>query len=102
MAPLFFADQFLQLSTSLPSRHITGLAEHLSPLMLSTEWTRITLWNRDVAPLVRVGQGAGMWRLGPWMQGVDSCPSSQVPTYTGHTLSTLPWRTVAWLMVSSC
>ncbi|ERE69027.1 lysosomal alpha-glucosidase-like protein [Cricetulus griseus] len=50
VAPLFFADQFLQLSTSLPSPHITGLAEHLSPLMLSTEWTRVTLWNRDVPP----------------------------------------------------
>ncbi|XP_032097324.1 lysosomal alpha-glucosidase isoform X1 [Sapajus apella] len=50
VAPLFFADQFLQLSTSLPSRYITGLAEHLSPLMLSTSWTKITLWNRDLAP----------------------------------------------------
>uniref|UniRef100_F7A375 Lysosomal alpha-glucosidase n=1 Tax=Callithrix jacchus TaxID=9483 RepID=F7A375_CALJA len=50
VAPLFFADQFLQLSTSLPSQLITGLAEHLSPLMLSTSWTKITLWNRDLAP----------------------------------------------------
>ncbi|XP_033702620.1 lysosomal alpha-glucosidase isoform X4 [Tursiops truncatus] len=50
VAPLFFADQFLQLSTSLPSQHITGLAEHLGPLMLSTNWTKVTLWNRDVAP----------------------------------------------------
>ncbi|XP_037013855.2 lysosomal alpha-glucosidase [Artibeus jamaicensis] len=50
VAPLFFADQFLQLSTSLPSPHITGLAEHLGPLMLSTNWTKITLWNRDLAP----------------------------------------------------
>lgn len=50
VAPLFFADQFLQLSTSLPTPYITGLAEHLSPLMLSTSWTKITLWNRDMAP----------------------------------------------------
>ncbi|XP_005001486.1 lysosomal alpha-glucosidase isoform X2 [Cavia porcellus] len=50
VAPLIFADQFLQLSTSLPSQYITGLAEHLSPLMLKTEWTRVTLWNRDLAP----------------------------------------------------
>ncbi|XP_027968262.1 lysosomal alpha-glucosidase isoform X2 [Eumetopias jubatus] len=50
VAPLFFADQFLQLSTSLPSQHITGLAEHLGSLMLSTNWTKITLWNRDIAP----------------------------------------------------
>ncbi|XP_037349477.1 lysosomal alpha-glucosidase isoform X2 [Talpa occidentalis] len=50
VAPLFFADQFLQLSTSLPTRHITGLAERLGSLMLSTDWTRVTLWNRDMAP----------------------------------------------------
>ncbi|KAI4533822.1 hypothetical protein MG293_016841 [Ovis ammon polii] len=50
VAPLFFADQFLQLSTSLPSHYITGLAEHLGSLMLSTNWTKITLWNRDIAP----------------------------------------------------
>ncbi|KAM7067900.1 lysosomal alpha-glucosidase isoform 1-T2 [Molossus nigricans] len=50
VAPLFFADQFLQLSTSLPSQYITGLAEHLGPLLLSTNWTKITLWNRDIAP----------------------------------------------------
>ncbi|XP_067570836.1 lysosomal alpha-glucosidase isoform X2 [Pseudorca crassidens] len=54
VAPLFFADQFLQLSTSLPSQHITGLAEHLGPLMLSTNWTKVTLWNRDVAPTPNV------------------------------------------------
>lgn len=64
MAPLFFADQFLQLSTSLPSQHITGLGEHLSPLMLSTEWTRITLWNRDIAPLVRDRQWVGSVEAG--------------------------------------
>ncbi|XP_053423823.1 lysosomal alpha-glucosidase isoform X2 [Nycticebus coucang] len=50
VAPLFFADQFLQLSTSLPSQYLTGLAEHLGPLMLSPNWATITLWNQDIAP----------------------------------------------------
>ncbi|KAM9597098.1 lysosomal alpha-glucosidase [Trichechus inunguis] len=50
VAPLFFTDQFLQLSTTLPTPYVVGLAEHLSPLMLSTNWTKITLWNRDMAP----------------------------------------------------
>lgn len=102
VAPLFFADQFLQLSTSLPSQHITGLGEHLSPLMLSTEWTRITLWNRDVAPSVRDRPWLGVWRLGSWVRGAVSCHPSKVSTSTGHTLSTWHWRTVAWLTVSSC
>ncbi|NWW84173.1 LYAG glucosidase, partial [Rhynochetos jubatus] len=54
VAPLFFADQFLQISTSLPSRFISGLGEHLTPLVLDTAWTRITLWNRDMAPAPQV------------------------------------------------
>lgn len=67
VAPLFFADQFLQLSTSLPSQHITGLAEHLSPLMLSTEWTRVTLWNRDLAPL----PGANLYGSHPFYLALE-------------------------------
>ncbi|NXA19815.1 LYAG glucosidase, partial [Ibidorhyncha struthersii] len=54
VAPLFFADQFLQISTSLPSRFISGLGEHLTPLVLDTTWTRVTLWNRDMAPVPQV------------------------------------------------
>ncbi|XP_044312360.1 lysosomal alpha-glucosidase [Varanus komodoensis] len=50
VAPLFYADQFLQISTSLPSRVISGLGEHLTPLILDVNWTKITLWNRDMAP----------------------------------------------------
>ncbi|NXP37418.1 LYAG glucosidase, partial [Leiothrix lutea] len=53
VAPLFFTDQFLQISTSLPSHFISGLGEHLTPLFLDTAWTRVTLWNRDMAPAVR-------------------------------------------------
>nr|XP_015212266.1 PREDICTED: lysosomal alpha-glucosidase [Lepisosteus oculatus]XP_015212267.1 PREDICTED: lysosomal alpha-glucosidase [Lepisosteus oculatus] len=50
VAPLLFADQFLQLSTSLPSRLLSGLGEHLTPLTLDLNWTSVTLWNRDMAP----------------------------------------------------
>nr|XP_054500969.1 lysosomal alpha-glucosidase isoform X4 [Agelaius phoeniceus] len=54
VAPLFFTDQFLQISTSLPSHFISGLGEHLTPLFLDTAWTRVTLWNRDMAPAPHV------------------------------------------------
>lgn len=87
MAPLFFADQFLQLSTSLPSQHITGLAEHLSPLMLSTNWTRVTLWNRDMAPRVRGGPG-GAWTGGAApareLRAVSAMSQPNVNLYGSH------------------
>ncbi|XP_018611814.2 lysosomal alpha-glucosidase [Scleropages formosus] len=50
VAPLLFADQYLQLSTSLPSGLISGLGEHYTPISLDLNWTSITLWNHDVAP----------------------------------------------------
>ncbi|XP_053308822.1 lysosomal alpha-glucosidase [Spea bombifrons] len=50
VAPLLFADQFLQISTSLPSRYLYGLGEHLTSLNLDLRWTRLTFWNRDLIP----------------------------------------------------
>ncbi|XP_031425272.1 lysosomal alpha-glucosidase isoform X2 [Clupea harengus] len=50
VAPLLFADQYLQMSTFLPSRLISGLGEHYTPLTLDLNWTSVTLWNRDMAP----------------------------------------------------
>uniref|UniRef100_A0A8C5WMS8 Lysosomal alpha-glucosidase n=1 Tax=Leptobrachium leishanense TaxID=445787 RepID=A0A8C5WMS8_9ANUR len=50
VAPLLFADQFLQISTSLPSNYLYGLGEHLTSLNLDLKWTRLTFWNRDLIP----------------------------------------------------
>lgn len=52
VAPLLFADQYLQLSTSLASSIISGLGEHYTSLLLDLNWTTLTLWNRDIAPHV--------------------------------------------------
>lgn len=98
VAPLLFSDQFLQISTSLPSHFISGLGEHLTPLFLDTAWTRVTLWNRDMAPAVwsgAEGQGQGQINLcsGGWPCDLshlvwgwgdvsvlvqDPCPQAQV------------------------
>ncbi|KAF5888798.1 lysosomal alpha-glucosidase-like [Clarias magur] len=50
VAPLFYADQFLQMSTSLPSSFLYGLGEHRSSLMHDTQWSTFTMWARDAAP----------------------------------------------------
>lgn len=51
-APLLFADQYLQLSTTLASHLVSGLGQHHSALLLDLNWTTLTLWNRDMAPHV--------------------------------------------------
>nr|XP_060642833.1 lysosomal alpha-glucosidase-like [Anolis sagrei ordinatus] len=50
VAPLFFADQFLQISTLLPSLYLYGLGEHRSNFVHSLEWNTLTFWARDVPP----------------------------------------------------
>ncbi|XP_076853360.1 lysosomal alpha-glucosidase isoform X2 [Brachyhypopomus gauderio] len=50
VAPLLFADQYLQLSTTLASSLVSGLGEHYTRLTLDLNWTSVTLWNRDMAP----------------------------------------------------
>ncbi|XP_061605366.1 lysosomal alpha-glucosidase isoform X2 [Phyllopteryx taeniolatus] len=50
VAPLLFAEQYLQLSTTLASSLVSGLGEHYTSLLLDLNWTSLTLWNRDMAP----------------------------------------------------
>lgn len=86
VAPLFFADQFLQLSTALPSPHVAGLAEHLGPLLLSTNWTKVTLWNRDAAPTVKGRPGGCRDRglRGEEPSAVSSASQPDVNLYGSH------------------
>ncbi|EDV27381.1 uncharacterized protein TRIADDRAFT_21692, partial [Trichoplax adhaerens] len=46
--PLFFNDQYLEISTHLPSNaHLYGLGEHIDPFLISNG-TFLTLWNHDI------------------------------------------------------
>ncbi|KAJ8925244.1 hypothetical protein NQ315_001431 [Exocentrus adspersus] len=47
---MIYSNQFLQISTKLPSQYIYGLGEHQSNLLLSTDWNRFTLFNHDAIP----------------------------------------------------
>ncbi|XP_029433338.1 lysosomal alpha-glucosidase-like isoform X2 [Rhinatrema bivittatum] len=51
VAPLIFADQFLQISTALPSKLLYGLGEHRSSFLHSLDWKTLTFWARDVPPM---------------------------------------------------
>ncbi|XP_010224907.1 PREDICTED: lysosomal alpha-glucosidase [Tinamus guttatus] len=94
VAPLLFADQFLQISTSLLSPFITGLGEHLTSLILNTSWTKITLWNRDMAPVRRsrlgfapeAGAAGASWQ----------CLSSTRPFKVKGSAGRLPAWPVRW------
>ena len=49
-----YANQFLQMSSTLPSSNIYGLGEHVMGLRINTTWTRLSLFSRDIAtPEVR-------------------------------------------------
>ncbi|KAM3624389.1 uncharacterized protein V6R79_022800 [Siganus canaliculatus] len=50
VAPLLYADQFLQISSSLPSQFIYGLGEHRSTFLHDVHWNTLTMWARDVPP----------------------------------------------------
>jgi len=45
-----FADQFLQISTLLPTSNIYGIGEHRSSLKLNINWQSFTLFNKDQPP----------------------------------------------------
>uniref|UniRef100_W5L3G3 Alpha glucosidase 2 n=1 Tax=Astyanax mexicanus TaxID=7994 RepID=W5L3G3_ASTMX len=51
VAPLFYADQFLQMSTSLASEFVYGLGEHRSNFLHDVQWNTLTMWTRDAAPV---------------------------------------------------
>ena len=50
MAPLVFADQFIQIGTRLSTPNVYGLGEHQASLRLDINWNRLVLWNRDQPP----------------------------------------------------
>ncbi|KAJ8284121.1 hypothetical protein COCON_G00029710 [Conger conger] len=67
VAPLFFADQFLQVSTSLPTHYVYGLGEHRSSFLHSMEWNTLTMWARDVPPT----ELTNLYGVHPFYLGVE-------------------------------
>ena len=48
VAPLIYADQYIQFSTMLVNDHFYGIGEHRDALAHDTNWNSYTMWNRLV------------------------------------------------------
>ncbi|CAG9821832.1 unnamed protein product [Phaedon cochleariae] len=64
---LIYSNQFLQISSKLPSQYIYGIGEHRSNFLLSTNWSQYTLFNHDTIPTVN-----GMRKLIAYQKIVQS------------------------------
>ncbi|GFY49527.1 lysosomal alpha-glucosidase [Trichonephila inaurata madagascariensis] len=51
LSQLVYSDQFLQITSKLPSPYIYGIGEHYGSFLKSVNWTRLTLLNSDRGPL---------------------------------------------------
>ncbi|XP_065290344.1 lysosomal alpha-glucosidase-like [Dermacentor albipictus] len=68
LSRLVFTDQFLQLSTLLPSDYVYGLGEQWTTLRRNVSWTRRFVFNRDRPPK----PGKNTYGTHPILLGVDN------------------------------
>lgn len=52
VAPLIYADQYIQFSTRLVNKIFYGIGEHQDSLAHTADWNKYTFWNRDIPPTV--------------------------------------------------
>ena len=83
-----FSDQFLQISTVLPSQFVYGLGEHDAPFLRNTDWNQFAMWNFDNPPF-----GDPVRNKKILVTFLDTEFSAfRTRTYTARTLSTSAWR----------
>jgi len=68
IGPLLYADQFLQISTLLPSTWLYGLGERHSNSLLDIKWNRLVFWARDQQPMV----GENLYGSHPFLLGIEN------------------------------
>ncbi|XP_065290345.1 lysosomal alpha-glucosidase-like [Dermacentor albipictus] len=68
LSRLVFTDQFLQLSTLLPSDYVYGLGEQWTTLRRNVSWTSRFFFNRDRPPK----HGKNIYGTHPFLLGVDN------------------------------
>lgn len=66
IGPLLFSDQFLQLSTHLPSTNVYGLGEHVhQQYRHDMNWKTWPMFSRDTTPNEVSFQAPFLWTLQP-------------------------------------
>ncbi|XP_068117960.1 lysosomal alpha-glucosidase-like isoform X2 [Hyperolius riggenbachi] len=102
IAPLIFADQFIQLSFSLSSTYIYGLGEHLTNINLDLNWKKLTFWNRDLIPR----KDANLYGTHPFYLGMEKDGSahgvfllnSNAMDVVTQPAPALTWRTIGGIV----
>lgn len=72
-----FADQFLQLSAQFVGK-IYGIGEHQTNFQLDTNWSRFTLFNRDVVPLENVSISSAFY-VRPSLYSYEALAPTRAP-----------------------
>lgn len=67
ISTLVYAEQFLQLSTRLPSRFVYGVGDVKSPLLRSTDWYKVTLFNAGRSPV----EGKNLYSSHPFVLSLE-------------------------------
>ena len=66
---MIFEDQFLQLSTFLPTTNIYGLGEHVDSFRLNTTWQKLVMFARDGGTPYG---GINLYGVHPFYVGIES------------------------------
>ena len=51
-----YSDQFIQISSLLPTHLNYGLGENRAPFLKDTHWSQISIWNADQWPALGVSR----------------------------------------------
>ena len=68
---LIFADQYLQLTTSLASKYVYGLGEHRDFFRKETKWNKYIMFNTDMSPAGSGSTGEPLYGTQPFHMSVE-------------------------------
>jgi lysosomal alpha-glucosidase len=67
IAPLIYANQFIQFSSYLPNGYVYGIGEHRDSFQHVTDWKRYTIWTAGIPPF----KGINLYGAHPFYMTMD-------------------------------